>query len=302
MARLSPAYEPRAPGQGVLYQIVRDHFETFRLQAANLRDGEGLPRFVEHAFRKFLACGWLAGGFARLRCRDCGLDRLLAFSCKGRLCPSCGGRRMAERAAHLADQVFPDVPVRQWVLSLPYRLRYQLAWDHDLCRAVAGVLLRAVDRVLRARARDEGVEDGRSGGVTVIQRFGGAANLNLHFHVLAVDGVFAREGTGTLRFHPTPELTTLDVEEVLATVEPLVGRRLTRLGLGQDDGEMDAPDAWVDEAPVLAGLAAASIQGTIALGPRRGARLRRLGDEVCVGVGRRASGRRSGRRWRLTPG
>jgi hypothetical protein len=47
---------------------------------------------------------------------------------------------MAERAAHLVDHVFPDVPVRQWVLSLPGRLRYHLAWDHDLCRAVGGDL------------------------------------------------------------------------------------------------------------------------------------------------------------------
>ncbi len=30
---------------------------------------------------------------------------------------------MAERAAHLVDHVFPDVPVRQWVLSQPYRGR-----------------------------------------------------------------------------------------------------------------------------------------------------------------------------------
>jgi len=137
---------------------------------------------------------------------------------------------MAERAAHLVDHVFPDVPVRQWVLSLPYRLRYRLAWDHDLCRAVAGVLLRAVFRVLRERARDDGVEEGRSGGVSVIQRFGGSANLNLHVHVLSLDGVFARDATGTLRFHPTPELTTVDVEEVLATVEALIARRLRRVG------------------------------------------------------------------------
>ena len=39
---------------------------------------------------------------------------------------------MAERAAHLVDHVFPRVPVRQWVLSLPHRLRYRLAWDHAL--------------------------------------------------------------------------------------------------------------------------------------------------------------------------
>ena len=61
---------------------------------------------------------------------------------------------MAERAAHLVDHVFPDdVPVRQWVLSLPHRLRYILAWDHDLCRAVAAIMARAVSRVLGV-ARD----------------------------------------------------------------------------------------------------------------------------------------------------
>ncbi len=140
MALLSARYEPRHPAEDVLYTIVQAHFETFRTHAASLRDGEGLPRFVEHEFRDFLRCGSLAGGFARFRCTACGLDRLVAFSCKRRgFCQSCGGRRMAERAAHLVDHVFPDVPVRQWVLSLPYRLRYRLAWDHDLCRTVVAV-------------------------------------------------------------------------------------------------------------------------------------------------------------------
>ena len=64
---------------------------------------------------------------------------------------------MAERAAHLVDHVLPDVPIRQWVLSLPYRLRYLLAWDHDLCRAVASVYVRAILGFLRRRAKDAGV-------------------------------------------------------------------------------------------------------------------------------------------------
>ena len=63
---------------------------------------------------------------------------------------------MAERAAHLVDQVFPRVPVRQWVLSLPPRLRYQLAWNHDVCRAVVRVSVRAILRFLRHRAREAG--------------------------------------------------------------------------------------------------------------------------------------------------
>ena len=62
MALPSARYEPRRPAEGVLHQIVQTHFETFRAQAASLRDGEGLPRFVEQEFRDFLRRGWLAGG------------------------------------------------------------------------------------------------------------------------------------------------------------------------------------------------------------------------------------------------
>jgi hypothetical protein len=63
----------------------------------------------------------LAHGFARVHCDDCGHDDVVAFSCKGRgLCPSCGAARMVDTAAWLCDAVIPEVPVRQWVLSLPY--------------------------------------------------------------------------------------------------------------------------------------------------------------------------------------
>jgi hypothetical protein len=184
---------------------------------------------------------------------------------------------MAERAAHLLDHVFPDVPVRQWVLSLPYRLRYQLAWHHDLCRGVVAVFLRAVLGFLRARARDGGVADARGGAVAVIQRFGAALNLNVHVHALVLDGVFAKDGAGVVGFQPGPRLTALDVAEVLATVEPGIRRLLDRHGLGEGDDPGAGSDAWADDAPVLAGLAAASVQGTVALRPHRGARLRRLG-------------------------
>ena len=50
MARPSVEYIPRDFGGSVLYTVVRDHFETFRAEAAQLRNGEGLPRFVEEEF------------------------------------------------------------------------------------------------------------------------------------------------------------------------------------------------------------------------------------------------------------
>ena len=274
----SSQYEPRDPTQNVLFQVVRDHFETFRGQAASLRDGEGLPRFVEREFREFLTCGCLAAGFARFHCDGCGHDRLVPFSCKGRgFCPGCGGRRMAERAAHLVDHVLPDVPMRQWVLSLPHRLRYLLAWDHELCRAVTAVYVRAVLGFLRARARRAGVADGRSGAVVMIQRFGGALNLNVHLHALVLDGVFERSG-GRLVFHPTGRLTREDAAAVVAVAVRRIGRLLERRGVMATPEEQGAADRWTEDAPVLAGLAAASVEGRVALGPRRGAGVARYGE------------------------
>jgi hypothetical protein len=65
--------------------------------------------------------------FALARCVDCGHDFLVAFSYKGRgVCPLSTTRRMAETAAHLTDHVFPRLSVRQWLLSVPKRLRYFL--------------------------------------------------------------------------------------------------------------------------------------------------------------------------------
>lgn len=102
--------------------------------------------------------------------------------------------------------------------------------------------------------------------------------LNVHVHALVLDGVFAQDRAGALTFHPAPRLTALDVAEVLATMEPRITRLLNRRGLGDRDESAGEADAWADEAPALAGLAAASVQGTVALGHGRGARLRRLGD------------------------
>lgn len=67
-------------------------------------------------------------GCLRVRCEDCHDERLVVFSCKKRgFCPSCGARRMAESAALLVDEVLPHEPVRQWVISSPFQLRYLFA-------------------------------------------------------------------------------------------------------------------------------------------------------------------------------
>jgi hypothetical protein len=207
LGRARSTYVRRRPEDTVLHQVVREHLETFLAESRLRGGGEGLPRFVERELREFLACGDLTRGFARFRCTDCQHEILVAFSCKGRFCPSCCGRRMAEQSAHLVDGVLGGLPVRQWVLTLPYRLRYALAWDHRLCRAVLRVFIRALLSFESRRAGRRGIRGGAGGAVTAIQRFGSALNTNVHFHTLAVQGVFIEDAEGTGRFVPLPPPT-----------------------------------------------------------------------------------------------
>jgi hypothetical protein len=194
---------------------------------------------------------------------------------------------MADTAAHLVDRVFPEVPVRQWVLSLPHPLRFLLGYDRTLCGEVLGVLMRVVLGWQERRARDLfGVEGARGGAVTVVQRFSSALALNLHFHSLVLDGVHV-PGAGPgrePRFQELPAPTDEEVLQVLATVVQRVTRLLVRRGrLTESDGrQLFEAVEEVELDPLLATCQAASVRGRIGLGPRAGQRVPRLGDRVEV--------------------
>jgi Transposase zinc-binding domain len=90
--------------------------------------------YVHQTFRKYLQCGIFAHGPPRARCDDCGHYYFVVLACKDRgVCPSCNTRRMVQTAAHSTDHVFPRLPVRQWVLSVPKRRTIRF----DNCRRTA---------------------------------------------------------------------------------------------------------------------------------------------------------------------
>lgn len=125
-----PGYSRHRPENTLLHRLVEQHCPAFREICASA--GRSLPDYIEDEFYAYLKCGRLEEGFLRVRCEHCHAEKLVAFSCKKRgFCPSCGARRMVETAALLADEVLPDRPLRQWVLSLPYALRFLLATDPD---------------------------------------------------------------------------------------------------------------------------------------------------------------------------
>jgi hypothetical protein len=289
--RVSPtegSYTRHRPEETALYRLLAEYWRSFlaEIEAAD-GSGCGLPRFVVDEVEAFLRCGILAHGFIRVACDGCRASRLVPFSCKRRgFCSSCLGRRMCDFAAHLCDHVMPRVPIRQWVLTVPFGLRFGMAFDPALTGVVLRAFVAVVSRWLRRRARAHGIRGVlKTGGVTVIQRFGSALNLNVHFHTLLIDGVYEIAAGGSALFHPVPAPTDEDVlavtEQVYRKVARILGER------GEDDGA-----ALTSAGPALATLATASVAGIAATGPRRGARTLRLGSasalEATV-VGRRCA-------------
>ena len=192
-------YRPRRPSESVLYRCVQEQFETWLAQCRDGHDDEGsVPEYVEREFRRYLACGILAHGFARARC---GHDFLIAFSCQGRgVCPSCNTRRMVATAPDLADHVLPNLPLRPWVPAVPKRLRYFVEREADLQGAALRRFLPAVEACLRAHSPGSGPA-ARLGAAALIHRFGSTLNAHLHLHCAVIDGVFEPAPTDGVVFH-----------------------------------------------------------------------------------------------------
>ncbi|MBA2320669.1 MAG: transposase [Deltaproteobacteria bacterium] len=124
---------------------------------------------------------------------------------------------MADRAAAWIEGLLPRVAVRQWVLTVPFRRRWLLACRTDLAR---GALAVALDRIGWLRDEAE-APSGCTGSVTVVQRFASALDLNLHFHVLQLDGLYVRDRGGRrsfLRVRPRQR----DVENLVIQVASAV--------------------------------------------------------------------------------
>ena len=77
-------YRPRKPEATALYEVVRDNLETLYGAIDDQALAVQIPKHARKELEAYLECGLLCRGFARLRCLECGENRLVAFSCKGR--------------------------------------------------------------------------------------------------------------------------------------------------------------------------------------------------------------------------
>ncbi len=174
-----------------MQRIVHENMETMLLEAeCRSEHGFGYPKFIENAFRSFDRCGLLERGFSRLKCQGCGYERLVAFSCKSKICDSCHARRSMDLSLHLVSQVLPKVPYRQWTITFPRSIRFLLARDKKLLSKIFSCVIRPIFSWQRKQVKNEGFEEVYPGAVGLLQNFGGALNANFHAHNVLMDGVF----------------------------------------------------------------------------------------------------------------
>ncbi len=260
-------YARHRPEQTLLYQLVERYYPE--LAAVREAAGRPLPRYVQEEFESYLKCGRLEHGFLRVRCEDCHAEKLVAFSCKRRgFCPSCGARRMTDSAALLADEVLPARPIRQWVLSMPLALRFLLATDPAALTRVLGIVYRTISAYVLKRARLTRAT-GATGAVTLIQRFGSALNLNIHFHLLVLDGAYL-VGTEPPVFRRIVPPSLADLQALLERLVERIGGALERKGILARDAE----SSYLEFDPAAVGpmddLLGHSITYRVAVGPRTG--------------------------------
>ncbi|MDH7502783.1 MAG: transposase zinc-binding domain-containing protein, partial [Verrucomicrobiota bacterium] len=197
-------YRPRHPQESPFYQLVERFYPKFEaVYEERYQERYGFWRpIIGTVVRKFLECGDLKHGFARVRCPKCGEEFFVPFSCRGRcFCPSCHEKRALEKAGWVAEHVCAEVPHRQFVFTIPKRLRIYFRFERrllgELCRAAA----RTVTTVYRAAS---GRPDAVPGMVGAIQTFGQLIHWHPHIHALLTEGVFLPDGT----FLPLPKLAT----------------------------------------------------------------------------------------------
>jgi len=209
MATPAAVYRPRYPQATDYYRCVEDYFETFvRIYGERFSRQYGFWRpYVEQVICRYRDCGDLHNGFARVKCKDCGHEYLLAFSCKRRhFCPSCHQKRVVEFGEWLCMDVLKKIPHRHFVFSIPKILRRYFLYDRKLLADLSRCAWESI-KVFMQEVIPEW--NPIPGAVIAMQTFGDFLGFNPHAHVLVTDACFYGN-KGMFRVVPPLELKKLE--------------------------------------------------------------------------------------------
>ena len=207
---VAQAYRARKPKASPLWQCLARHFDAFlEVYEERYQTRYGFLRpIIPEVVNKFLDCGDLEHGFARVRCDHCKHEYLLAFSCKGRwFCPSCHQKKVQLFGALVTETILFPVPHRHLTITMPKMLRPYFRYDRGLLKGLCRIAHECLLEFMRTAL---GLPEGLPGIVMTIHTFGEYLDFHPHLHALAADGLFARSGL----FNVMPEVSLKPLEEL----------------------------------------------------------------------------------------
>ncbi len=110
----------------------------------------------------------------------------------------------------------------------------------------------------------------KTGAVTLIQRFGSALNLNIHFHMLFLEGAISQNPWGGTTFTLIKAPSQSDMVEIVHTISQRIAKYLEKVGMVERDMENSFLNLPVDDEDCLLPLQGASVSYLIAMGPQQG--------------------------------
>jgi len=187
-------YRCRKPQYSSYYQCIEDNYEIFeRVYDRKYQEKYGFLRpIVSKVIYQYLDCGILHNGFARVKCRVCKHEYLLAFSCKRRhFCPSCHAKRVAAFGEFACSEVLKNVPHRHFVFSIPKIIRIYFLFDRGLLKELSKIAWEVLGLYYKNSVSKENIT---AAAISSIQTFGEFLGFNPHLHMLCADGCFGVNG------------------------------------------------------------------------------------------------------------
>ena len=171
-------YQPRNPRATSLYALVEDYYEEFEHVYDDRYQQQYGPwrPVIGEVMRKYLECGDLHRGFARLGCGGCRYQAILAYSCKCRLfCPSCHQKRVLLFAEWLDTHILEPVSHAQYVFTIPKLLRPIFKYH----RRELGLLCKSAWQALMEIFHEVATDPSARPGVVIsVQSYGDSLNLH----------------------------------------------------------------------------------------------------------------------------
>jgi len=155
-----------------------------------------------------------------------------------------------------------------------------MAYDSKLVADIHRIFVQAVFASLLRKAGNVGSgKKPKCGAVTFIQRFGDALNLNVHFHLMSIDGVYSLDENSAVHFHPVSPPSDKEVAKVAERIAHRIEKLMVRRGMMAQSGS-EKDEEFGAAQPLLAELYGASVSGRVASGPKAGRSLTKIGDEI----------------------